>query len=135
MQQIAAVLNVDERQRVAAWYATQPLPQSASSAGGHSEVAERLWLRGDPARGLPACAQCHGRTGEGLGAGNPPLHHQPAPYIVEQLEAWRTGRRQNSPMRVMAEISRELEESEINALARYAAQLPGVSPADEEKAR
>ncbi|WP_369796680.1 cytochrome c [Phenylobacterium sp. CCH12-B4] len=140
MRSIAGALDADDRARVAAYYANlTPVGARNGAAGSRpTTVARVLYHRGDVARGLPACAGCHGAIGEGLGAGVPPLADQPAPYLREQLSQWRRGQRRNDPRGVMAAISGRLTTLEAEALARYAAELgpgtvrdaavPGASP-------
>ena len=78
MGYIAARLKSPERQRVSAYYA-----RLAFAPGpGPARPAPRLYVAGDPARGLPACAACHGLRGEGSGPANPALGAQPAAYLA-----------------------------------------------------
>lgn len=128
MQKIAGALSMDARQRVAGWYAGRAIPEQAPLPPSADPSAAQLWLSGAPGRGLPACASCHGSQGEGAGTRAPPIHDQPAPYLAAQLEAWRDGRRQNSPRHEMSRISQHLSAAEVEALARYVAQLPGPGP-------
>lgn len=131
MQWIAERLSQEDRQSVAAYYADMGyMPTAGPRAAGESA----LYRRGDPARGLPSCASCHGESGEGIGPGNPPLAGQPAAYLAEQVERWRHGKRRNDPAGVMMRISRLLTPREAEALARYAAGLPGVPSRPESPA-
>lgn len=122
MQAIAGRLPQQERQAVSAYYAgmrwTGPLQSSPASR-------PPLWADGDPDRGIPPCAACHGMNGEGMGAGGPPVAGQPAPYQVEQMRQWRLGERRGDPLNAMLKISQRLTPSEIDALATYAASLSG----------
>lgn len=129
MQWIAGRLSRPSRQSVAAYYAGmthEPSPAELPSSAGRL-----LYHRGDPARGLRSCAECHGEAGEGVGAGNPPLGNQPASYLAEQIERWRHGQRRNDPDGVMQRISRLLTPQEALALSAYAAKLPGDLPRPE----
>jgi len=125
---IAKRLGPTERRAVAIHYAgmafagVAPRPQ----AGG-----EQLYLHGDAAREIPACASCHGVNGEGVGPANPPLAGQPAAYLAGQLDQWRKSRRRNDPDDVMLAISQRLSPAERVAIARYAAALPGGPPRPE----
>ncbi len=125
MSVVARRLSPEERRRVAFWYAGRPA--AARNAGGASDEVEgrRLYHMGDPGRGLQPCAACHGRSGEGGGAGNPPLWGQPSPYLGEQLRRWKHSERRNDPRHVMLTISRRLTDAEIRSLADYASALPG----------
>lgn len=122
MATIARRMAPEARARVSAYYAALPVP--ARVAGERNAVGARLYVQGDPARGLPACAACHSAQGEGLGPGNPPLAGQPAAYLAAQLDAWRGGRRYNDPLGAMREISRRLTDDEVRAVAAHAASLP-----------
>lgn len=121
---IAQQLDARERKAVSFYYAGLPFD------GGKTVLAERLRLyqKGDPARGLLACAACHGEQGQGLGPANPPLAGQPAGYLAEQLRLWRIGKRRNDPGDVMLRVSQLLTPSEAQALAAYASALPGGPP-------
>lgn len=121
---IAQELDARERQAVSFYYAGLPFEAGTTMP----EQRMRLYHRGDPSRGLPACAACHGEQGQGLGPGNPPLAGQPAVYLAEQLRLWRIGKRRNDPGDVMLRISQLLTPSEAQALAAYSAGLPGGPP-------
>ncbi|BAK65582.1 cytochrome c precursor [Sphingobium sp. SYK-6] len=128
MRAIAQHLDADDREKVAAYYAglAPTWAPSAATASATDPHAARLYSEGDPARGLQACAQCHGENGEGGGPGNPPLAGQPADYMARQLWAWRTGKRLNDPLGEMLAVSRRLSSEEVAAVAAHAAALPGA---------
>lgn len=121
MQAIAKRLEPAHRHAVAAHYAALPFTAAPVS---DQAAAPRLWTQGSPERGLPACASCHGMSGEGVGPGNPPLAGQPSAYLAEQIRLWRLGRRRNDPGNVMQRISRLLTPREAESLAAYASGLP-----------
>ncbi len=124
MNWIARRLGPSERGLVSGHYAAMPFP--ARTAGRRGGLA--LYMTGDPGRGLPPCAECHGPDGEGIGPSNPPLAGQPAAYLAAQLDQWRHSRRRTDPANIMLHISQLLSPSESAALAAYAAQLPGGPP-------
>ena len=124
MSAIARHLKPRNRMMVAHYYAAMPLPPADTD----TRPVPALYVRGDPARDLPACATCHGLRGEGGGLANPALAQQPAAYLAAQLHAWRRSERRNDPDNVMLDISRHLTPVEIAALAAYAGGLPGASP-------
>lgn len=136
MGPIAKVLDHDARMAVAGYYAALPAPPPAHAPAGAADVAAtRLYLAGDPSRGLPACASCHGAAGEGRGDANPPLAGQPVDFLAEQLHRWRRSERRNDPQNVMLTISRRLTPSEVERISRYAAGLSTtVAPAGEFQA-
>lgn len=125
MRAIALRLDSDARAKVAGFYASLPSPDVADAGGTVTGGGAALYHRGDAARGLSSCASCHGVRGEGVGAGNPPLAGQSAPFLTNQLDAWRDGRRHNDPMGQMLAISRRLSPGEVDQVAAYAATLPG----------
>lgn len=124
MRQVVRRLSPEDRAKVSAYYAALaiPVPMQPRPTGTGGD----LYRKGDPARGLVACAQCHGADGEGGGAGNPALGRQPAAYLEAQLTAWRSGKRYNDPLGEMRLISRRLSTDEVGAVASYAAALPGT---------
>lgn len=123
MEWIAKRLTPADRQTVSAYYAAMPFAPAAGTAAGGAGMA--LYQHGDPARGLQACATCHGRAGEGGGPGNPALAGQPAPYLAQQLDAWRASERRNDPDNVMLLISRRLRSDEVPSVSAYASALSG----------
>lgn len=121
MRQVVRRLSAEDRSKVSAFYAGLDTP--VSTAAVIASPGAVLYVKGDPARGLAPCAQCHGASGEGGGAGNPPLAGQPAAYLEAQLTAWRSGKRYNDPLGEMRLISRRLSPAEAHAVAGYAAAL------------
>lgn len=120
MGHVSTRLSWQDQWAVSAWYAALPV-----SAGPASRApAHPIWLQGDPARGIMACATCHGVNGEGGGPANPPLAGQPAAYLAEQLHAWARSDRRSDPLNVMQQISVRLTPVERVALAAHAAALP-----------
>jgi len=131
MAWIADRLDWPARQKLADYYAELPVP-NAEPAWQPDEAACRpataaLYNLGDPSRGLEACATCHGADGLGVGAGNPPLAGQPAPYLAEQLRAWREGERYGDPLRAMTHVSRLLADEEVKGVAGYSSALRGAT--------
>ena len=132
METIARRLSPTDRQLVSAYYATMPyVPASPRQS---PPAAPALYVTGDPDRGLPSCADCHGLAGQGIGPANPPLGGQPAAYLAEQMQQWRHSKRRNDPGNIMLQISQRLTLLEIEALALYAAALPGGPPHPESPA-
>lgn len=130
MTPIARRLDREDRRAVAAYYAAMPAP----ATGGTLSPAPGLYRAGDPARGLVACAACHGDTGQGVGAGNPALAGQPAAYLLEQLSRWSRAERRNDPREVMMAAVAPLTEREMRALAAWLATLPASQAPDTDVA-
>jgi len=84
-------------------------------------VAGPLYTHGDPARGIPACAGCHGPTGAGNPmAAYPHIGGQHAKYTATQLTAYRSGERGGSAhAKIMDAVAAQLTDEEIQALASY----------------
>jgi cytochrome c553 len=91
---------------------------------------------------LAACAACHGVRGEGKAASEyyPHLAGKPAGYLLDQLQAFRDGRRV-SPQ--MTWLMRNMGDAYLAAIAEHYAQLPPrsfastrrIAPADAARAR
>jgi len=95
---------------IAAYYGSLPTmrgePVQADDA-----VARRLFT---------ACAGCHGARGKGTGdAAFPVIGGQDVKYLRNQLLAWRSGERRNSPGGAMNDATKNLTDAEIDALAHY----------------
>jgi cytochrome c553 len=67
-----------------------------------------------------ACATCHGQLGLSTLPNAPHLAGQPEVYLLEQLKAYRSGKRQHE---VMAVIARPLSDADIGDLAAWYASL------------
>lgn len=123
MTAMAATLSDDDVRNVAAYYSSQKLKPEATKNKDSIELGQRLWRAGDPAKGLPACAGCHGPAGLGLPAQFPALAGQFAEYTEAQLRAFRAGERANDPNKMMRMIAIKMTDPEIKAVADYAAGL------------
>lgn len=140
MMPIAKAMSVADRAAVSAYYAALPVPAApaaalpAAPASGRAAPAAdligiTLATRGRWADKLPACEQCHGPDGRGVGQDFPALVGQSAPYLSNQLKAWKAGTRPPGPMGLMAVVARKLSEAEVRAVADYYASLPAkVAP-------
>jgi len=111
---------------VAAHYASRIEGLGAVGGGGFLESghclrqnnhALRLIFDGDPRRGIPACASCHGPAAQKLGASS--LYGQHAAYIERQLAAFAQGARQNDINQQMRNIAVQLTPDEVHTIAAY----------------
>jgi cytochrome c553 len=122
MSAFAKQLSDADRQNLAAYYAS--LGFSAIPIKAEYETLERgqdLALRGKPEYGLPGCISCHAPDGEGFGAEFPPLAGQSPQYLVEQINRWQRGERDNDPMGMMKSIADQLTDADkLTAAAYYA---------------
>jgi cytochrome c553 len=133
MMGFAAPLSPQDMRDIGAHFAQQKsLPGTADEtlvAEGPNQglkfyqVGERLWRGGDAERGIPACMACHGPDGRGNpGPAYPAIAGQHAGYTVQQLTAFRAGTSYGSGENanlVMAGVSKDLTDEEIQALASY----------------
>ena len=128
MQPIASSLSAPQRQAVSAYFSQLAAPFSASDTAQPSPTDSGAWLatRGRWNDQLPACAQCHGPGGSGVGTQFPPLAGLPASYIIEQLQAWKSGQRPGGPLSLMPEIANKLSDTEAKAVAAYYEKLAGA---------
>ncbi|WP_442909594.1 c-type cytochrome [Hydrogenophaga sp.] len=133
MRPIAKALSDAQRVDVSTYYAALPAPAAAVSTAPASSMAtssapvsagSALATRGRWADQLPACEQCHGPGGRGVGPDFPPLAGQSASYLANQLNAWKTGARPPGPMGLMSVVARKLSEAEVLAIAEHYAALP-----------
>jgi cytochrome c553 len=74
----------------------------------------------EPPVSLAECAACHGADGVGRDEEIPNLAGQHERYLYTQLQAFKSGKRPHKEMRYE---SRHLSDQEMQALARYYAQL------------
>ncbi|MEQ1439266.1 c-type cytochrome [Fontimonas sp. SYSU GA230001] len=118
----AAALSDQDMRDLAAYFAAQPfVPGVASEAA--IPVAQKLYRSGDAARGLPACAACHGPSGAGVvPSGYPRIGGQHAKYVGNVLRVFRTESAKPLPdgnLKTMAAVAAKLSDAEIDALASY----------------
>lgn len=126
MQPIAKALSEQERASLALYYSRLKAPAIATAARADAKPTDAgAWLaaRGRWSDGLPACAQCHGPGGQGVGEQFPPLAGLPAAYIAEQLKAWRSNTRPPGPLKLMVSVAAKLSDADITAVSEHYAAL------------
>jgi cytochrome c553 len=99
-----------------------PLPTVATPA--LLAAGESLVRRGDPARGLPACNDCHGAPMTGRAPFIPGLLGLPRDYVNAQLGAWRSGQRRALPPDCMAQVAQRMSPEDIGAVSAWLAAQP-----------
>ena len=125
MNAIAQALSVDDAADAEAYFASRShgLPPFVGERfqAGHTlredNPAIRLVFAGDPARGIPPCAACHGPGDHKLGA--PQLKTQQTAYIERQLAAFAQGFRQNDINEQMRTIAAQLTPDEMHLVAEF----------------
>lgn len=122
MQPIAKALTPEDRVAITNYYAAMPVPAAQTGvapAPDPDSPGERL--------ALPACVQCHGPGGIGVGDAFPAIAAQPADYITAQLRAWQAGTRKNDPIELMRHLSAKLSASEVKAVSEWFSRQPATA--------
>jgi cytochrome c553 len=129
--------------------AAAPLACSAKPPGGGALQASAapaadlaagalLYTQGAPARGVPACAACHGPGGNAVSSAYPRLAGQFASYLEAQLRDFRSGARNNAVMKTAVAAVSDAQIVDVAAyLERQAPQAvaPQAVPAKTNAAR
>ena len=131
MTPIAQTLTADERAELARYYSTLGRPTATASVPKPHSAGARLALKGRWSHGLPACVQCHGPNGAGVGDVFPALAGQSALYIENQLRGWQQGTRAPGPMGLMKIVASKLSDADIRSVAAYFSALPTGRPLSE----
>jgi len=128
MTPIAQQLSPADRQSVALYYAglsvQAPLP--GATAAADASLLQRgatLYAQGSAARGIQACANCHGPGGRGLNRVYPSIAGQPWSYVETQLRLWQAGVRRNDIAELMGSVARRMTDEDIRAVSAYVAGL------------
>lgn len=110
---------------LAAYYASQTPARPAPARDPHRfDVGKAIFEAGVPAKGVPACASCHGNQAQG-NATFPRLAGQHADYIVKQLVVFqRTDERPEGA--IMKTVAHELTRQNIDDVAGYLQALPSL---------
>jgi cytochrome c553 len=96
-----------------------------TSSPAEIELARRLITRGDAARNIPACTECHGQDLMGTAPFIPGLLGLPRIYIIAQFGNWQNGwlmRGQTTDC--MSEIAKQLSTDEAGIIATWLAAQP-----------
>ena len=123
MGAMVAGLEDEDMKGLAKYFASFELQPETSKNLETMELGQKIWRGGIAAKGVPACAACHGPAGAGLPAQYPRLSGQFADYSAAQLKAFRDGGRANDPNRMMRMIALKMTDAEMNAVSDYAAGL------------
>jgi len=132
MGAIAKGLNDQTRSRLAAYYASLPLPAPLDHSAATAAQAGRghqLAIEGAEGRRVQACNNCHGPDGSGVALSAPALAGQLATYLAAQLKLWQQGGRKNDAGNLMSSVASKLDEADIAAVTSYYASLSASTPA------
>ncbi len=117
----ASMLTDEQVRDVAAYFASQKLAPAAAANKDTFALGQKIYRAGIPAKGVAACAGCHGPTGAGIPGQYPHLAGQWPEYAEAQLIAFRQGVRKNNA--TMADVAGRLSDAEIKAVSDYVAGL------------
>ncbi|MDR3212443.1 MAG: cytochrome c4 [Azoarcus sp.] len=123
MNGMISVVPDEDLRAVANYLAAQTLQPATAKNIADIASGQKIWRAGIAAKGVPACAACHGPAGKGLPAQYPALAGQFPEYLEIQLKAFRDGVRANDPASMMRAIALRMTDPEIKAVADYAAGL------------
>ncbi len=118
---------------MAQYFANLTLPYPAPTANNaitpeRLAKGQQLVTKGDTARGLPACTQCHGVRLTGVQPNVPGLLGLPLDYLNAQLGAWQNAQRRAHAPDCMAEIVKRMPAQDLIAVSSWLARQP--LPAD-----
>ena len=123
MSGMVAGLSEEQMKDIAAYFAAQKQSENTAKNKDTLELGKKLYRAGDQAKGLAACASCHGPAGSGMPSQYPRISGQYAEYIEAQLKAFRDGSRANDPAKMMRMIAIKMTDAEIKAVSDYVAGL------------
>ena len=132
MQPIAKAMTAAQIRDVSAYYAslgdapaaTPAGATSAKAAAGGSGRGGTLSAVGDNARGVQACANCHGPGGVGNPPAYPYLAGQHANYLTAAMAEWKNGARKTDASGQMTHIAQALADADVTALSAYFSAQP-----------
>lgn len=127
MGPIARQLSDEDRRNLAIYFAGLPFEATPVEADFQTlERGQDLALRGKPEYGVPACVTCHGPDGQGFEADFPPLAGQSAAYLIEQINRWQSGQRDNDPQHLMRAVAVQLTDADKANVAAYFANRSAI---------
>jgi len=136
MQYITQPLTPAYAREMAEYFAGQAMPDGPAKVATPADTAMQrgadVVLKGDPSRGVPPCASCHGRRLTGREPLIPGLTSLSYKYLSAQFAQWRSHSRAADRPYCMSVVANRMSESEVDAAARWLAnrQPADVPPAD-----
>ncbi len=122
MMGMVAALSEQDMADMDAWYSSQTMTVGAVSPDQEEDAraGEAIFRGGIAEYNVPACMGCHGPSGSGVPPAFPRLAGQHATYIETQLQAFKSGARENP---IMQPIVFVLSDQQIRQLALYLSAL------------
>ncbi|HCK04505.1 MAG TPA: cytochrome c4 [Methylophilaceae bacterium] len=119
MAGMVASLNDEDMKNLGLYFSQQSLALSLAKSNGKSSLGEKIYRGGLSAKGVPACASCHGPAGHGIPDVYPRLNAQHSDYTLGQLNLFRLENRSNDEGMIMRVIAQKLTEKEMYAVSDY----------------
>jgi cytochrome c553 len=127
MNYMVAYLSDTYLLEIADHYAKLATPYPGASTRGTPDtlaLGGKLVNEGDPARKIPACSSCHGKTLTGVEPSIPGLVGLYGDYIAAQMGAWKNNHRHAMEPDCMHEVAQLLTPTDINAVAAWLVAQP-----------
>jgi len=120
---MAATLSPQDMNNIGAYFEAQKPKTRAARNPDLVKLGQQIYRGGIAAKGIAACASCHGPNGAGIPAQFARVAAQYSEYSAAQLQAFRTGERANDPGKMMRTIAARLSDQEIKSVSEYMAGL------------
>jgi cytochrome c553 len=120
---MASSLSPQDMKNLGAYFESQKPKSRAAKDPALVKLGQQIYRGGIMAKGVAACASCHGPNGAGIPAQFPRVAGQYAEYSTAQLQSFRAAERANDPNSMMRTIAAKLSDGEIKAVAEYIAGL------------
>jgi len=120
------VTSKEDLKDIAVYFSSLKKMKGKVTSSALAEQGKKLFLSGNAKTGVYGCVNCHGKDGKGKSPTVslfPVIGGQQKAYLVKQLNDLKSGKRQNDPAGMMADIAKKLSDKEITALAEYLAGL------------
>lgn len=131
MEYITQPLTPAYAREIAEYFAGQPMnyrpTAPATATADVMRRGEQVVLLGDPTRGVPSCASCHGNHLTGRAPQIPGLTGLSYEYLRAQLVQWRSHSRAADRPYCMSVVANRMSETDVQAAAMW---LAGRNPAD-----
>lgn len=128
MVPIAKQITTAERKAVGLYYGSLTAPAGIAVPNEAtlkmSNTGPWLATRGRWEDELPACVQCHGPGGIGVGPVFPAIVGQSSAYIAAQLHAFKNGTRPGGPLNLMTVVAKKLSDADITAVSNHFGAAP-----------
>lgn len=119
MSGMVASLSPADMKNLAAFFSEKQAKPGTSKDKDKALLGQKIYRGGVQGSGVPACASCHGASGQGIPVQFPRLAGQHAGYTLDQLNKFRTGERANDAAKMMRVIASKMTPQEMEAAAQY----------------